>query len=126
MSDLQTTEKRWKVTLVDRMQYFRRPRSKKRRIRAKWRKRPENYRPLMVPVGHALFFSAMAIEHSSDPASCPYWNEEDPSRPRIMEMHTNLWEKVKSEVPQFAKHCDVFRRVEVLRNGVPWPEEVPV
>jgi hypothetical protein len=108
------------------MQYYRRPRTKKRRILKKWRKRPENYRPLMVPVGHVILIGALAKSRAipSDNPN-PYWNEEDPSRPRIMEMHTNLWEKVQSEVPQFAELCDVFRRVETVRNGITWSEDVP-
>lgn len=122
--------KRWKVTLVDRMRFARRPKSKKRRIVKKWRKRPENWSPLMVPIATTLIMGSMAaargygVKTESKPD--PYWNEEDPSHPRWIEMHTLLWERVQREQPEWASKCDVFRRQTVLKNGVQWTEDVPL
>ena len=118
----ESKEKRWKIILVDRTQYFRRPRSKKRRILKKWRKRKENYRPLMVPVGSQYLIGSGAIAAAKageftikEPDYwTPYYDEEAPHKPRIMQMHTKLWEKVVSEAPEFAAKCDLFKRV--VRN----------
>jgi hypothetical protein len=128
--------KRWKVTLVDRMRFTRRPRSKKRRIIKKWRKRPENWSPSMLPIATCLMMGSMVMMGSMAMARGygvktaakpdPYWNEEDPSRPRWLEMHTKLWEKLQREQPEFASKCDVFRRQTVLKNGIQWTEDVPL
>jgi len=123
--------KRWKVTLVDRIRFTRRPRSKKRRIIKKWRKRPENWSPNMLPIATCLMMGGMAMARGYGVKTAakpdPYWNEEDPSRPRWLEMHTKLWEKLQRELPEFASKCDVFRRQTVLKNGIQWTaEDVPL
>lgn len=103
-------EKRWQITIVDRTQYYRRPRTKKRRILKKWRKDKRNYRPLMVPVGHTFLFGKNALLRArgkSEPD--PYHNHEDPSRPRKMEMHSDLWAMTQKDVPEFARLCDVVK-----------------
>ena len=120
-------EKRFKIILVDRVFFARRPRSKKKRIVKKWLKRPENWAPNMLPFAQRVmvgnsFVQAFGVK--TEPS--PYFNEEDPSRPRILEMHTLLWKKIQAEQPDFAARCDVFRRVKTVRCGVPWLEEIPV
>lgn len=114
------SELRWKVVLVDRMQFAPKRRTKNRRIRKKWRKRPENWKPLMVPVRVVVLMGkhALAASTSLDGEPSPYFNEEDPSRPRMLEMHTKLWELTKEKVPEFAKLCDVFRRVKSTRGFI--------
>jgi len=106
-----SAEKRWRVTLVSRTQFFRLPRSKKKRILKKWLKRPENYRPLMVPIGTSFAFGSMAFtqpcpKRTEQPD--PYWNHEDPSRPRWIEMHPDLWAQVQITNPEFAALCDIY------------------
>lgn len=122
--------KRWKVTLVDRMRFTRRPRSKKRRIIKKWRKQSENWTPDMRPITATLMLGSMAMARGYGVKTAakpdPYWNDEDPSRPRWLEMHTLLWEKLQREHPEFARTCDVFRRQPVLKNGIQWTEDVPL
>lgn len=134
-----TPEKRWKVTLVDRMTrpvFFRRPRTKKRRIIAKWMKVAANWHPagpLMVPVGVFMMLGEMATKAATKAATkssaanpSPYWDEENPSRPRMLEMHTLLWEQVKAQEPEFATRCDLFRRVKTLRDGIEWNIDEPI
>lgn len=118
------TEKRYHVTLVDRMRHINKPKSRRRRIVKKWHTSPRNWVPLMVPVGTTLCLGKNALASGIESNSSPYFNTEDPSRPRMLEMHSLLWEKVKREAPEFAARCDVFRKV-----GKPdslWPELVPV
>lgn len=117
--------RRTKVVLVDRMQYFRFPRSKKRRIRAKWRKRAGNYRPLMVPVGTLIICGSEGIKAGlPQQHTAPYDNEADPSRPYIIEMHTKLWEKFADEFPEAAANCDLFKRIELNYGCVTWPVDL--
>lgn len=108
------SDKRWRVTIVEREQFYRRPRTKKRRILKKWRARKENYRPLMVPVMQSFCFGALAAKGLKP---SPYWDAETPGETRMLEMTTALWEKVKRDVPEFAQKCDLFRRVKSLKIG---------
>lgn len=95
-------EERWKIKIVPRVQYFRRPRSKKRRIRNKWLKNPKNWRPMMVPVGYTILLGSEAARLAgvSGKAYGPVQN-------RMLEMSPALWEKVKVESPEFAAKCDL-------------------
>lgn len=101
---MQADEKRWKITLVDRKSFTRRPRSKKRRIIKKWRKRPENWTPNMQVITTTLMLGSQAVARAYPD---PYWNDANPCHPRILEMHSLLWERIKAEHPDFAARCDV-------------------
>ncbi len=78
----------------------------------------------MVPVGFRIMMGAGCLAQNTQPG--PYWNEEDPSRPRMLEMHTKLWECLQETVPEFTQHCDVFRRVKTTLNGMEWSEDIPI
>lgn len=122
------TTERWKITLVDRTQFFRRPRSKKRRILKKWWMRKENHRPLMTIFQIRIFLGENSVFKAYGnplfvPKPDPYWNEQDHSTPRILEMHSLFWEKTKNEDPEFAAKCDVFRIVKNDPSPFKWPTE---
>jgi ribosomal protein L16/L10AE len=92
---------RYQVTIVDRERQERFPRSKKRRIRNKWRKDRRNWGPLMVPVGHSLIMGANSVLRGHDPEKAKQ------AMARHLEMHSKLWERVQVEVPEFAALCDI-------------------
>ena len=103
-----TAATRYKLTIVDRQRQERFPRSKKRRIRRKWRKDRRNWGPLMVPVGHVLIggaLSGITDEHVAEAA-------------RNIEMSPALWERVQRVAPEFAALCDI---VEPYRFAQPQP-----
>lgn len=97
---------RYQVIIVDRERQLRFPRSKKRRIRQKWRKNRKNWGPLMVPVGNVLIAGALSRVSA---AACE-------AMKRRMEMHRALWEKVQREVPDFAALCDVYDGKELAQS----------
>lgn len=114
-------EPRWHVTLVDRQTFYRHPRTKRRRIIRKWRQRPENWRPLMEIIQVTLLLGAEA-HRLITPATelSPYADPENPTNPRIIEMHTKLWERIKRSVPDFAAKCDLFRLTgDIFKTLVP-------
>lgn len=89
-------------------QWFRRPRSKKKRIREKWRKRPENWRPspLLYAVHVAVGQQAMRFGYgrvSDAPAS------GSPAG-RTFLMHPGTWARLERENPELAATCSVNRR----------------
>jgi hypothetical protein len=92
---------RFQVTIVDRERQERFPRSKKRRIRNKWRKNRKNWGPLMVPVGYSLVIGANAALRGHD------FEKTQRAMARRIEMHSKLWEKVQDELPEFAALCDI-------------------
>lgn len=102
------------------LRFARRPRSKKLRIIRKWRKRPENWGPLMVPVGHRVVCGSMAHMRAI-PA--------DPTKERFretIEMHPALWEYVQRVNPEFVAQCALHRYEDVVRDGITWRETVPI
>jgi hypothetical protein len=111
---------RYHVVIVDRVQQYRFPRSKKKRIRNKWKKREQNYRPMMVPVGVSLMMGANAILRSD---GLP---EITVSPTHYLEMSTDLWCYVAGMHPEFADNCDLFEKVETTIDGVTLHEEVPI
>lgn len=116
---LQPRPPRIRIVIVDRVQQWRFPRSKKKRIRRKWRKREENWRPMMVPVGIAMFIGAEAAAAVGGSAhSGPVENH--------YEMSTDLWCMAAGLNPEFAERCDLFMKVRRMRAGVPWHEDVPM
>jgi hypothetical protein len=88
---------RYQVTIVDRERQERFPRSKKRRIRRKWRKNRANWGPLMVPVGYSLIGGALS----------GITDEMTRASKRRLEMHSKLWTKIQAENPEFAALCDI-------------------
>lgn len=89
-------------------QWFRRPRSKKKRIREKWRKRAANWRPspLLYGVQYALGKQSMRFGYGSGsdaPAS-------GPPAPRTWLMHPETWARLEREHPDLAATCSVNRR----------------
>lgn len=89
-------------------QWFRRPRSKKKRIRAKWRKRVENWRPspLLYGVQYALGKQSMRFGYGSGsdaPAS-------GSPAPRTWLMHPETWARLEREHPDLAATCSVVVR----------------
>lgn len=101
MSQLLPPPGRFQVTIVDRERQERFPRSKKRRIRRKWRKDRRNWGPLMVPVGHTLIGGAMS----------GITDEMTRAAARRFEMHSKLWAKVQAEAPEFAALCDIVEPI---------------
>jgi hypothetical protein len=99
-------EGRYQIIIVDRERQIRYPRSKKRRIRRKWRKSRKNWGPLMVPVGNVLVAGALS---GVSEAACA-------AMKRRMEMSPALWEKVQREAPEFAALCDVLDGKELARS----------
>jgi len=63
----------------------------------------------MIPVGIRLCIGGPVDE--SIAAKNPYWNYDDPTQPRCMQMHSLMWERIKTEAPEFAAKCDVFKIV---------------
>ena len=98
MSTLFPPPGRFHVTLVDRERQERFPRSKKRRVRNKWRKDRRNWGAMMVPVGHTLILGG-AFAHLD--------TEKVSAMARCFEMHSKLWAKVQAENPEFAALCDI-------------------
>lgn len=96
---------RFQVTIVDRERQERFPRSKKRRIRRKWRKDRRNWGPLMVPVGHTVIMGSQAALRG-------YGAEKlQQAMARRFEMHSKLWAKVQAEAPEFAALCDIVEPI---------------
>lgn len=101
---------RYHITLVDRVQYFRRPRSKKRRIRRKWRKNPKSWRPNPHIFKTTVMVGSLAGENYLAKAKeDPYFNPETPFSPNIWQMHTKTWEQIIAKIPKFEAMCDVYR-----------------
>ncbi len=78
----------------------------------------------MVPVSFTILMGTQAL--TKERPTSPYWNEKDPTRPRMLEMHTKLWQVLQETVPEFTQLCDVFRRVETTLNGMEWSEDIPI
>ena len=98
---------RFHITLVDRERQERFPRSKKRRIRNKWRKDRRNWAPLMVPVSHSLILgSAFVHIHYEKPRE---------AMSRCMEMHSKLWAKLQKTNPDLAELCDIVEQLHDLK-----------
>jgi hypothetical protein len=76
----------------------------------------------MLVFGVKLLGNHSSLSRPND----PYWNKDDPSKPRYMEIHTELWRKVLVLSPQITETHDVFRRVKTLKNGITWTEDIPV
>lgn len=92
------------------MQYFRRPRSKKRRIRRKWRARAENYRPHPLVFEQKLMMGALAVANREQyersqqfpvlkmhPATWAYVVAHNPgieARAMIRTEHTHVWPRI--------------------------------
>ena len=94
---------RYQVTIVDRERQERFPRSKKRRIRNKWRKDRRNWGPMMVPVSHMLILGS-AFAHFD-------FEKTREAMARRFEMHSKLWEKIQAETPEFAALCDIVEPI---------------
>lgn len=111
---------RYKIIIVDRWQRYRKVTRKGGIHNRKWR-------PMMVPVQISISIGALAHERA---VACsgqaePYFNAADPTRPRIMEFTPKLWRLAQKRRPEFAAMCDLFCRVEVMRDGVPWIKDAP-
>lgn len=88
------------ITLRERFRQCRFPRSKKRRIRRKWRKNVKNWgKDLRV-------FENVFI---GGPLSGLPPQEE---MPRHLEMHPDVWEVIRSNNPDLAARCDVRHYAE--------------
>ncbi len=88
-------------------QWFRRPRSKKKRVREKWRKRPENWRPSPLLYGVHLAFGKQALRFGYGTVS------EKPASgdsPRTWLMHPETWARMRRLHPDLAATCSVNRR----------------
>jgi hypothetical protein len=92
------------------MQYFRRPRSKKRRIRRKWRARAENYRP------HPLVFQQMLLMGAGAVANMEAYKKtvEYP----VLKMHPETWAYVVAHNPGIEARA-------MIREEKPWKEWAP-
>ena len=100
---------RYKITIVDRIQWSRRPRSKKLRIRRKWRKNPKNWRPNPRIFHTTILLGSLAGENYLEKAKeSPYFNPKTPFSPNEWQMHSASWERIKQEIPEFVPMCDVF------------------
>lgn len=93
-------------------QWFRRPRSKKKRIRSKWKARFENWRPSPVIYGVHLVCGKNAMRFgygtvSDRPAS------GSPAG-RTFLMHPLTWEKLKRQFPDVAATCSVNLRSSMM------------
>lgn len=80
------------------VQWFRRPRSKKKRIRKKWRLRPENWRPSRLVYQQTYL---MGAAFTTSPESL--------QRPRNLLMHPQTWAMLQRE------HPEVCRKLRVVR-----------
>lgn len=94
---------RFRVTIVDRERQECFPRSKKRRIRNKWRKDRRNWGPLMVPVSRSLILGS-AFAHID-------YEKTREAMGRCMEMHSRLWAKLQETNPDFADLCDIVELI---------------
>lgn len=112
---------RIQIIIVDREQQWRFPRTKKRRIRAKWRARSENWRPQMVPICHFLLMGADAAKYAAaNPVAAGVAYDG------TYEFSTDLWCMVAGLYPEFAERCDLFEYELIPRDGVEWREAVPL
>ncbi len=82
------------------MQWFRRPRSKKRRIRRKWRKNPANWRPSPFIFQEHLILGSAAGRHIP---------QAELNRPRYM-MHPVTWRAALAKDPTIAARFDVLEQ----------------
>jgi len=110
---------RWKIVIVNRAVRY-------RKITRKGGIHNRRYRDMLAPVGVMFCLGSRALRGVPDESLSPYFDSANPSRPRIMEMHARTWEQVKEAHPEFAQRCDLFRRVETVRDGMLWLEEVPL
>jgi hypothetical protein len=125
-------EGRFKIVIVDRVKQYRWPRSKKQRIRNKWRKRAENFRPMMVPVGVNFTLGAEVLRRREDGSRRS--NAEmalcaDSIRDyyrNVMEVSTDLWCMIAGLYPEFAERCDLFERVKEDQGGLKCDVDVPM
>lgn len=108
------------IVIVDRVQQWRWPNTKKRRIRNKWKRREENFRPMMVPVGLSIYMGSAAA------ASVGAEGAHSGPVPDYYEMSTDLWCMVAGLYPEFAERCDLFFKDIVVRDGISWEENVPM
>lgn len=90
------------IIIVDRERQERFPRSKKRRIRNKWRKDRRNWGPLMVPVGQTLLMGSAAVLRGYDA------EKVKKAFSQRVEMHSKLWEKIQNEYPEVAAKCEII------------------
>lgn len=100
------------------MQYFRRPRSRKRRIQRKWRARAENYRPHPCPVGECVMLGRLAILWALPGQLAP--NYQYP----VLRLHPATWAKWLALHPELEAMAIIRTDREPL--GVsPWAPRVP-
>jgi hypothetical protein len=91
------------------MQYFRRPRSKKRRIRRKWRARPENYRPHPLVFEQRLVMGRLARLAAIEGQLAPSYQYP------VLKMHPETWERLVASSPGLREQAII--RVEVVWRG---------
>jgi hypothetical protein len=88
------------IRLSDRERFFRRPRSKKRRIIAKWRKNRANWCPCIPRTYSFILGSRACINPAAAAATLALAR-------RTVEMHPAHWEIFKEKYPEVAARCTV-------------------
>lgn len=111
---------RYKIIIVNREQRYRKT-TRKGGIHNR------KYRPMLQPVQTVVLLGAAALMRAVPDASpSPYFDPANPMFPRILEMHERTWARLLAKRPSFAARCDLFARVEIVRDGVRCLEDVPV
>ncbi len=95
------------------VQWFRKPRSKKKRIQKKWRLRPENWRPsrLVYQQTYLMGINAMRFGFGSVASSERKTDAAPSQRPRNLLMHPQTWALLQR------KHPEVCRKLRVVRSN---------
>jgi hypothetical protein len=97
------------------MQFFRRPRSKKRRILKKWRGRPENWRPHPMVFEQRVAMGPQAMLRAVPGESYP-----------VLMMHPEVWERLKRRRPEVVELAIIREWEATAKTGpsINWRDAV--